>query len=223
MIPTFLSLMMGSLTFHQYPGCPDNSQCSRIAGEKRNKWIFFLKTLPDNSSKVKKMEKFRRNHGIPLDFWTRDGQKGDDIIRYDSSCTYQTKKIYLAQVIGKNFKHLMNNKQHFLNTAFVVTAKDIQHFIIPRSSLPLYTTTNGPVFSIEEDGFYYHLKAKKNGMIQIVHRKESRRSKKQDCPKKLIDHLKKNHSGFYKKWFCRSLWNIDQSQYQTMLFTWSCP
>ena len=223
MIPTVLSLMMGTFTFHQHPGCPENSECSKIAGEKRNKWKIFLKTLPQDSSKVKQMEKFRKAHGIPLDFSTLDGQKGDNIIRYDSSCTHQTKKIYLAQVMGKNFKKLMNDKQHFLNTAFVMTTKDIQKFVIPRSSIPLYTTSTGPVFSVEEDGFYYHLKAKKNGMVQIVHRKESRRSQKQSCPEKLITHFKKNHSGFYKKWFCRSVWNIDQSQYQTMLFTWSCP
>ena len=230
MIPMvfLLSLLLSKErpAFFENLGCPENALCSKKAGEKRAKWFKYLDNLEGSSlTRARKMDDFRKKHGIPVGLWSLNTDSGN-IIRFDSPCKQhgEDRTIHLAYTMAKDFKKLKKNKNYLLDTAHILQNNRIKTYFTPRGTIPLFMMNEGLVFIQEDRGHYYYLKVDSKGGMRIVDGKQSfESSQKIACPGQLIDHFKKsNKETFYRGYFCHALWHRDTQKFKTMLFAFAC-
>lgn len=114
---------------HINKGCPENSDCSVNMGKQRTLWLNLFKSfpkspVPSKESKdlnhVNEIEKFRKENGIPVEFYTNSagGDRFSPIL-FDSSCEQHNPK--------KDKKgNVLSEEKVLIGTSFVKNTKDGQ-------------------------------------------------------------------------------------------------
>lgn len=250
-LPFILATSSSAITNGERPKylnqeCPENAICSKEMGQKRKRWLTFLKKIElekTPSSKAKKIEQYRKREGIPLGIWMKAKAKGKgkgktrgkevDVISWDSFCPRHQREgqeLYIGEVFAKDFKTLTPSTFLVVDSAYKLkrTGNGVARYPIPRGETPSHISGTKLVFAQEYEGHYYFLKTGPQGATQVVlppslSSQNLKESREIDCPKRLSGHFKKskNHP-LYQGHFCKAIWNTELKVYETMLFPWPC-
>lgn len=240
---------------HEHKGCPENSDCSINMGKQRSLWLDLLKTIqkkPNLSNNIAEIEKFRKTHGVPVDFHSiQAAQERFSPILFDSPCPQHNpkkgagEKVLIASVFVQNTK---NNQAHltvldtkhdipfgelaYLDPIYIIstTPAATSLYWVPHGEKPLYIEGESIVLLREHEGFYYGLKISKAGDWQVVEVKPGQRLdekiEEQACPKNNEILEKYKTSPEYKKYFldqfCQSIYDISTKSQKSMAVFWSC-
>lgn len=218
---------------HENEGCPDNSNCGKITGLKRSKWLNILKTLNENKISEKKAnEAITKETGIPINIWAPEEayKNNNNYILWDSPCK-QHKAPNPKYLIGEIFadsltdKTQKSNPQIIFSNAIVKDEKGMRAIIVPRGDAPLSVINNSFYYTKDDEGSYYGLLLNFNGQLKISKSKRiSKFPREIDCPKDMTEEFyrKAPTLNFYKGHLCKEIWNQDKNNYITILVGWSC-
>jgi hypothetical protein len=220
---------------HINPGCPSNSKCNPINGDRYRKWKDFLGTLKFPPSPVL-LNDFKTKNGIPLNNWVKASAaiRGEFIL-WDSSCRqHQKSKDFLQGIIFvKNLKELSqivddkNVPQSFWSPLIVMNpqTKATTIFSIPRDQTPQMISDTEVHFIHEEDGMYLGLNLKLNGEIEFSDiKKTSFFPSTVDCPKELVAawNKEKYPANLFGTTLCKEVWNNSTKSLSVTMMPETC-
>jgi len=220
---------------HINPGCPSNSKCSPINGDRYRKWKDFLGTLKFPPS-ITLLNDFKNKNGVPLNIWVKpSGEKKGEFILWDSSCRqHQKTKDFLQGIIFiKNLKELTqvvdekNTATAFWSPliAFNPQTKTLTTFSIPRDQTPQMMSENEVHFIHEEDGIYLGLVIKVNGELEFSEiKKPNFLPSTVDCPKELLAAWAKEKypANLYGNTLCKEVWNNSTKNLSVTIMPETC-
>lgn len=204
---------------HENPGCPENSICSKEMGIKMKSWNKFIMSLKKESTPGRKLEAFRKKHGIPVTFLTtKESSLSIDPIFFHTRCQKHKSK-EAEQVIYKGtqfFRNNPNTKFAMFDKVEVLNEGQSSTFELPYEELPILIKDKMLIVPRDYDNVYYHLGVDKKGKWKIITPKKSDIAKALqtmdsiDCPTK------------EKEYFCKSIWNADTRKAQIIKLAWKC-
>ena len=220
---------------HIYKGCPDNSECSKEMGQKRQKWISVVSNKDIRASNHRAaLAYFKKSFGLPLGFWYRPSKRlHKDIIFWQSPCQQHNSKIdpiRIAEGLFSDFMTIQDLKNKGQQVFFAKTytednkGKYISYYL-PRGDTPLMVKNKLLYFIREEEGHYYNMTINRKGELDIVKKfKPKEYPVEVSCPKKLLAHMiaQVKEKSLYKSYFCKAIWNKSKNKFQTFVFGWSC-
>lgn len=212
---------------HPNPGCPTNAECSPNAGRLLSKF----KTLLTKQD-WKGLKKFKEEHGIPLDVWSKgnldNGLKDQTLISWDSPCENHMKSengpINLSLYFSQNLTSLKDKKHILLRTLLINDEKE-EKLLGLREGSPLYFSNSGAHYIRDTGGEYYEVIISKNGRLDIAKPKQPQQYPKTiTCPENIILSAKKSilEKDLYRGLYCQQIWNKDLKKYQTIVQGHSC-
>lgn len=171
---------------HPHKGCPENSDCDEKMGGQLLTFKTLVKELEaeeDFKLKIKKLEAYRSQFGLPVEFYTT--QKADQNFKplfYNSPCKNHNPKNKENQtLLGVAFiKKISQGKGHIQrgDTLYEIPIGELFQpqpvevffdqkkpslFYLPTGDKPLLIKDQGLIVLKEEDGFFYPLKISPNG------------------------------------------------------------
>jgi hypothetical protein len=217
---------------HTIPGCPANADCSIEMGDTRLNWLKFLKSMSGvkESSRAEVLEKYRRDKGIPLNYWIlpqKEAQK--KVIIWDSHCRQhnaeEKQKILLGVSFAKSFKELLDIKGALVKKVYLAKDKKVISYLVPRIDTPMNLKGDSLYYTLEEEGFYYGLLISPQNELTITELAYPEKAGIEvACPINLIEQFQmdKPLENLYSGHFCKSLWDTKLKLRQTLLFGWAC-
>ncbi len=231
---------------HPNMGCPENSLCEKEMGLHRKKWLTLLRDIRDKSLpekiKVKRLEEFRRKHGIPVGFLAQKTQEKDLWkILWSSECRWhRTEKLEDKVFYGNAFVSELSKDVAFvrygekvskvtvdenfqLDPITVYSGKKTYHYYAPKGEIPLYLQKGKLVFLRDDEEVFYGLEIAPSGKWKITSSENKNQSRffagSEDtkCPEEV-----KPLKPFYQSHFCRKIYNIDTKKFDIIQYSWSC-
>ncbi len=212
---------------HPFEGCPGGSACTKATGEQRKAWQDSLKKKP---RRLKNLEAFRQQKGIPLAVWSRQiSPVPTGLALWHSPCpahNIEGKKIYLAETIAKNFSELSKNPHIIVRKSLVRDgAGNFIEYPILRGEAPLYIHKKQLYFNLDIEGEYFGLALDPSGAVTVVDPITPERFPENvACPPDLLKAFQALPvpPQFYQGASCSSIWDIDAKAFRTIVLGWSC-
>ena len=211
---------------HINPGCPENSICSEVVGQKRKKWLDLVtkeKKLP-----IGKLNQLVKTQGIPIAvFYKGKEPLKKKHILWDSACINHQKsdpKTYLALSILSSFKNVPQDIA--VSKAYLIRKNKPLFYSIPRREFPLFIKGNSLYLNKEESGKYYGLKIDSKGTFSVDPPIPTEMfPSATQCPQELMEVFQKDGSNInlFDKVACYRLWNFDLKKMETILLGNYCP
>lgn len=245
---------------HENPGCPENSICSKAMGEKIKRWEDFLSALKakrtTNNSQLTnaaRLEKFRKEHGIPVMFLAnKDSVLSLDPLLYNSRCEIhnpkdKSKTIFKAMQFFRNDPEsksaqldpvsaypLPTSKQAEKKSGIIKKVKNQKEisYRIPYQESPIMIQNGALILAREYNDFFYYVSFAENGKWKVVSPKQELISKALQsmenipCPKESYAESYTDSTGpnkNYLKSFCKKIYNADTKTMSGVRMPWSCP
>lgn len=227
---------------HENSGCPINSECSKTMGKLRKKWLMYLKKYDAHPKRESKIEAFRKNYGIPVDFWTTaDSSSVFSPILWDSPCPHHKPKGKIPLMQGQAFvkdgkkgkvKIVVDEKKgHEISDTKLLQFDPIVveengkllTFNVPSGDIPL--SKRGKYLNILKDyqGHYVNLQIGVEGDWRIRKLPTSPGSDSSQCSDKLVEFAQKNYpKSIYQSYYCREIYELKQKKYVKALIPWTC-
>ncbi len=222
-VPVFESHMID----HPFRGCPGGSQCTKETGLLRQD---FSNVLKIRQQRLKNLNHFKSKNGLPLMTWTyplNSVPKG--VALWGSPCPQhntKTEKIFLAEVMVKNFKSLSGLENFIINKAIIKNDKGAYvHYPMPRTEAPLYMSKNKMIYTLDLDGSYYDIDVDMKGEISVINAKKPERFPENvSCSDEMKEAFLKLEypDGFFKGVTCKSIWDLDKKGFRSIAYGWSC-
>lgn len=212
---------------HHNRGCPINSICGKMMGEKKARWDDFLIHLPKNAKKATKLlEFYRKKNGILLPIWSiSDNSEEQDLIKWNSPCPNHPKndrQLYLSAAFITDFS-LLDNSRFISEIALLLKDHSVVTYPIPNREIPLYIEGKDMIFSISSEGSYFHIAIGPSGKIRVVSPAKTDYSfEDTQCPSILSNKFTQLNQGLYQGSFCRKIYNTLSKNYQVILFGLTC-
>jgi hypothetical protein len=233
--PTKAKEFQPHMLSHIYKGCPDNSECSKEMGQKRQKWISVLtdKKMRSNNHRAA-LDYVKKTIGLPLGFWYLPKAKlHKDIIFWQSPCSQHNTKanpIRIAEGLFQDFASIEDLKkkgeQIFFSKTYTLDANNkINSYYLPRGDTPLMVKNKELYFVREDEGSYYNMTINLKGKLDITKKFKPREYPSEViCPPNLLKHMKSKvkQLNLYRSYFCKAVWNKSNNKFQTFIFGWSC-
>lgn len=180
----------------RYKGCPGNALCSQEAGGLRRKWKQLLSGSRKDPGRVRRLEAFRRRHGIPLGVWVpkkREGKEGKVTgVHFDSPCKnfpWMESEVFVPGLTGLSGV--------VLRRGYLLGKKGISTRTLPRGDVPLYEKKNRLYYNLHFEGEYYGISMGAGGDVRMEEKVAPLRPyefpRQIPCPQKLLDHFAKKH------------------------------
>lgn len=245
------TLALETTPLSEFPGCPENSICSK---EQGHKYIEYKKIL-NQSYKLKNpalVNSFIKEKGAPLTGWIKstpnklnDASKLPNFLMsvYDSPCSahrppVKTQKSY--KKIETNVENENLNLEAVFTSEIFLTKKipsefiphyvfllnkgNITKYISPLKNIPFLIKNKSLLFLMEYDGIYFHYNLSMNNDLSIDFNKyKTPEIMDTSCSKDLINAFKStNESSLYEFYNCKSIWDESERNYKEILFGISC-
>jgi len=234
----------------QVPGCPINSECNQLMGQKRTNWLKHLKKYNQNTPRsIKQLESYRSRHGILVDTWLSSVKiENIPLIGWDSFCKNHRQGnkqlFYQGKVFVKNFLNSHFNmpnkspalkkktlkitqKNIFLDPLIVKQKGKITTYWVPAKDTPYAIEKNRILVLREEEGEYFTLAISSTGSWKIIKTDPNKltTSFKTTCPKDLLDHMEKITLplNLYQVTTCKTIQDLTTKKEAILLSKWSCP
>jgi hypothetical protein len=212
---------------HKNYGCPINSDCSKENGELIQAWEKML-SMADSKSVGRMIRKFKKIHGIPLEFLTNiESKKTIDPILYKSRCAQHNPKNPNNKIFkGTKFLTKTKKSELMIFDKVLLYSKDkAVEFSIPYQDIPIMIKDNKLIITKDYDDDFYQLAVSSNGDLEVLDfkiktlkRAMNKRIKEVKCPSKMtVD--KRYHQNTY----CQKIWDADTKSLKTIQLSWSCP
>lgn len=213
---------------HQNIGCPSNSKCSKKTGIIRQQWISIAKEK--NKHPLRKLQSFASSYGLPISLWGKStAEKNQDFIIWDSPCANHNndklENFLIVNVFSKNLQKLKSFKDLVIPHSVLKSGKDLQTLPVLRGDAPIALRGNILYYVKEVEGLYYGLELKSSGELRVVSvPKVKNYPYEVTCSKEILERMKllQKHENLYTGIYCKNIWNINTSSYNTMAFGWSC-
>ena len=203
---------------HENKNCLENSICSKQNGKKLGLW----KRLNQTSS-YKKVEKFRKKNGLPIQFLVKSTHaKQLDPILFSSRCKNHNlknqDKIYKAIMFLRNNP---KNKNIALSSVYNHVTK--KSYEVPYGDQPILLWKNKIYFVKDFEGLFFNMSIDDKGRWRVANipqdliNKALRERQKSTCEKVL------KSNSYYQGSYCNKIWNADSKSLNTIEQSWSCP
>ncbi len=222
-VPVFESHMVN----HPFKGCPGGSQCTKETGLLRQD---FANTLNIKQQRLKNLNHFKSTNGIPISTWTypfKSIPKG--VALWSSPCPQHNKKeikFFLAEVMVKNFKSLLQQEDFVLSKAILKNDNgSYTNYPMPRSEAPIYISKNKMIYALDLDGNYFDIDVDAKGEISVINAKRPERFPENiSCSDELTkEFLKLDYpKDFFKAITCKSIWDLERKAFRSIAYGWSC-
>lgn len=210
---------------HENEGCPENSECSPMAGKKMKQWDDLLKSLSKRPNIVAmKLEQFREQSGIPIMFLMKDDKQQKlhiDPIVWDSHCNQHNPKEAMKIVKGVQF---YRNNPHSDKIKFVTVKRDKnQSYEIPYEDQPLLIYNNNIVIIRDYENVFYLFSISQDGKWKIINlpadiiKRGRIHRESAECKNK------KGADEYFLGSFCNKIWNEDTKETEIIEQDWACP
>ena len=231
---------------HENLGCLMNSDCNKEYGEIRTRWNTLIKSNEQNASTAQ-LEQFRRDFGIPVEFWVLDKKiEGVNVSFFDSHCRNHQNEVgtpaifigetFVKQAPDQNLESSLlktkspikiNQKAIRFDPILVLNNKEILTFWVPKGSSIKEFHDNKLLVLRSENGNYYHLQIDTYGFWKIVDSQSEMRERKEvPCPTQLTDKFKEitSEHTIYLNSYCQTYREVKTGESEMIfLIPWSCP
>jgi hypothetical protein len=176
---------------HPNKGCPENSECDEVMGKRILQFKALIKELEaeeDWKLRVKKLEAFRAQFGLPADFYTQErAGKSFGPLFYNSPCRNHNPKNKSSQIlVGTAFLKGISSRSGQIqrgSTLFEIPHSELFSpqpvevffssdkpvtFYLPVNERPLFIKEKSLIVLREEDSFFYAMKISDKGEWQIA-------------------------------------------------------
>jgi hypothetical protein len=212
-----------------FPGCPENSYCSKGTGEHRSEWLNILTKFTDKKISEKEANLLiQQKSGIPIQVWgTEEARKKPLTVLWDSPCKQHkipTSKAYIGIAFLK--KLMPKNSVLFHPPAVLLDEKKVPHVIpVLRGDSPLFIVNDSLYYTQDDEGHYYGLLISPSGNLSITQTfSDSHYPREVACTKQQIDLFTREipSPNFFQGYYCKEIFNTKTKYYQTILTGWSC-
>lgn len=222
----------------EYLGCPENSICSKIQGQK---YLEFNKLLSEAAKKKSslKINEFIKQNGPLISGWVKytppelEKASKSEMFRmaaFDSACPAHRPKVLEGEALKVNtyksevFYDKILIDDFIPHFAYVQSGEKILRYLMPLKNIPFLIKDQKLIFLMERDSIYYNFTINQNNEASInfdkypVHEIQSTK-----CPKNLIEEFKKDkNQSIYEFFNCTSIWNENTKSYVDILYGQSC-
>ncbi len=221
-------IMSQSYSEHKYPGCLANSTCSAQTGKKHLKWNRLIR-----SNKLVTRNTAISSGVFPLDIWSINPTT-NDLQSWSSTCFSHNKKNIFQSKIFLTKKTTLNNFKdydpakpfYFTDQIVRFNQGKISTFIAPKEESPTSIRSNRVIFTLAENEIIYNLAITSKRQVKIVSSaKEYHQTYSIECPPHFKDYKGMLPATFPLQLsnYCRSIWNTDKKDYETILIQSFCP
>lgn len=209
---------------HENLGCPENSECSKANGKKLLKWSSIIKKYADKPRLLsKKLEKFRKQNGIPVEFLLHDNlntKQTLDPIVWDSRCRHHNPKE--GTKIVKGMKFFRNNpKTDKLKFIQVKTPDSV--YEIPYGDQPLFIRNKELIIVKEYEEAFYHMSISPKGKWKILNVRSSQTAKGRINRENADCKTKTKGNEYFLGSYCAKIWDEDKKDSVLIEQDWTCP
>jgi hypothetical protein len=212
---------------HQNQGCPINSDCSIKNGILLQSWEKML-SMADSKSTGRMIRKFKKKHGIPLEFLTTiESKEAIDPILYKSRCSQHNPKNPNNRILkGTKFLKSAASNEHIVFDKIILHDEGKQiEYKVPYQDTPIMIKDNKLIITKDYDDDFYQLAIGSDDSLEVVDiniktlkRAMNRRIKEVKCPSKINVDKKYNQSSY-----CQKIWDLNTKKLKTIQLNWSCP
>ena len=229
---------------HEFKGCPENSDCDQVMGHLFTKWKDLIqkhKNSADLDKAAIEIESFRRQFGIPIEFYTFEKSKKAFMpATHTSECKEHNPKTGEKIIRGTSFIRSIDSRTAFVwrdqslielpvkenlipQPITVYFESGPQIYNIPINDQPLFIKNKELYILKEDDGFYYMLKISPKGEWKISPFDMSNIGQFEDkkeniaCP---TSKEKPHHS--FKNVFCKKIYDADTKKLTTVQMAQGC-
>ncbi len=185
---------------HLHEGCPIGSECTKLYGQKREKFNHSLKTI--NSRK-----KYFKNHGAPFRYLIRSNEieNKDHLAIWDSRCFHHRKsKIPFLEI--EVFTKSSKQKSLPVISKKILYKKnkssEVQIYELPINADITGVRKNNIYFDIRENLSSYIYKVNKKGKFSVEKNALNQKFKRTSCPQDLLKAYSKQSYPTFKSYFC---------------------
>lgn len=212
---------------HKNKGCPINSDCSKTNGILMQDWDkIFLE--PKTTKRFKLMQRFQKQHGLPLQFLASIGiKKNYDPILWNSRCRHHNPKnpnnnIYQGMIFTKTIP--LESDLMFDPVVVYNKGKKI-NFRVPYQDKPFFIKGDRIYILKDYDDNYYQISVGPKGNFRLENenlslysKATSKKMKEVPCPEDKMD-----KPDLYTSSYCQKVWDVDTNEMKTVQVFWSCP
>jgi hypothetical protein len=219
---------------HEFKGCPENSDCDQVMGHMFTKWrdlVQKYKNSSDTNKAASELEAFRRQYGIPVEFYTFEKAKkafmpathtseckehnpkqGEKIIRGTSfirSIDAQKAQIWRDQSLIE--LPLKDNLVPQSITVFYESGP--QTYNIPLNDQPLFIKNKELFILKEDDGLYFMLRISPQGDWKIIEFDMTNLGQFEDKKENVACPVSKHKAHVaFTNIFCKKIYDMDSKK-----------
>lgn len=212
---------------HENKGCPINSDCSKASGEKLQLWEKAIKNI-NSKNKVKKLEAFRKEHGLPIHFLTnKKAKEALDPVLWNSRCRFHNPKNPSNNILKglKFFKSMPSSELTVLTPVRLYDGSKKIDYLIPYGDQVFFIKNKQLVILKDYDDFYFQIAISPDKTYNVVNHPSGlinmaldRRVVQFKCPEEMeID------STYFAKVYCQKILDLDTNDLKIIQYPWTCP
>jgi hypothetical protein len=213
----------------EFPGCPDNSFCTKETGLNRQKWLEILKKFDEKKINEKEANRLlQEKSGIPIPAWGQDeALKKINTILWDSPCKQHkipTNKTFIAQTFLKKMMPKNTALFHAQGVLLDESSSPVTLSVL-RGDAPLMIMNDSLYYTQDDEGYFYGLLVSKQGNITLTSVQSIKNFPREiSCTKEQIEIFTKiaPSPNFFQGYFCKEIWNTKTKNYQSIILGWSC-
>ncbi len=220
-------------TKEDFPGCPENSQCSKETGAKREKFndalkLFSKKEISSNEFSAKMLEKDAFPFSV---FAKKEALTKLDLALWESQCKqHKLGQIYFQGEIFVKKLNLEELKNSGVVINPVLIDRNGKHVLLPglKGEYPILLRGDKILESIylrEEDGIYYFFSVDEKGNMKILDRpKELISAESIECSKEIKESFLKQveNTTFYDGIICKKIYHLTKKSWFPIVYGVPC-
>lgn len=209
---------------HINEGCPANSECNEVLGQKRKQWEESLKKYSAQNDLKTLMQKV----GHPFKVWFEPKKSGSlEVISWHSPCESHNKENHIIRTAEVFLRSPIKEKEDekiLFHRIYLQEGKKVTQYIIPRDETPLYKSGDELVFLLENKGQYFGLEVNSRNQFSLIKTPSTQIFPEVvACPKGLSEHFNKNApKGLYQFFNCKAIWNKKTKKFETFIVGKAC-
>lgn len=216
---------------HEFPGCPENSICTKELGKKWLNWHTHTDELKGVSSELlyAKLSKAISNLGIPLIYLIPSKEfeaSKAQVTMWKTRCRNHNSAQGPLYFKGVSFEKKIQQTENKQFIEVIVRHPDHgQSFFIPFDQSPLMVKQGKLIVTQDVEDLYFNLAISSKGELSLYKpsanelQKATLEIERIECPKKTDLHI----SEAYPNIICKKIWNFDTSSTVEIQSTWACP
>lgn len=210
---------------HENKGCPENSICSPLVGEKFLEWDQFLKRLIKipRINRKDKLNPFLKKNGMPLHFLIAENEIKKPLGAYwNSRCRHhnQKDKSKVFKALG-HLKSLDMKSNIKFDSATIIETKS--NYQLPYQHQPIMIKDNKLIFTVDFDKAFFHLSVTTKGEIEAVNVGAKELQMALDNIQRVPCEKESEPTMWHLEQMCKKIWNATLQTTQIVQMDWSCP